>query len=717
MRILVARPREDAERLAAKLTARGHEPLVEPFLNVLPGEAPLPPLDGVQALLFTSANGARAFAAASARRDIKAFAVGDQTARVAREAGLTVESAGGAVEDLARLVTAKLKPEDGALLHVAGSVAAGDLQGTLTQAGFHVTRVGLYRVEPVEKLSDAVVEALKARKIDAVLLFSPRSAQLFHLLVSAAGVAEGCRAATLIGLSRAVIEAGASLPWAHRIAAAKPDEDAILAVIDNLPANRARATVPVAAPPVVAEIAREGETMATSRSVWPWFVGGFGLGALAVTGWIWTRDSDFALGTRVSNLEQRLAGERPDPGPRLTALEERVRALPPPAPDPAARLEVIEGRLNAVPANLVQRVTELERAITNLTTPRIQRIEDQQARQPDLTPRIEALERRPAPPPVDLATVNARLTALEQRAQIARPAPRDGDKPDESVVELGRRLVALEERVAVMGRTAPTQSATPIDLSPLRAEIAALGRRIDGLPRPTPVDLAPLRGEIAAVAQRVEALPRPVDLAPLRAEIATLATRIAALPPPQPVDLAPLNAEIAALGERLGQVERGQALAALRAAVTRGDAFEDELTAAQHLFPAAGQVLGLLAPVAARGVPTRAALIAAFDPMARAALAAERGDDPRWWMRWLDRARDFVRLRPAGDVPGDDTPAILARAEVRLRAGDLPRTIELLERLRGPAAAASQSWRAQAGAIVVTEAALASLAAQVGTAR
>src|SRR6185437_6720906 len=61
MKVLVTRPSADAAELAAALRARGLEPVLEPLLHIKPLpdaaarlEASLP---GVQALLFTSANG------------------------------------------------------------------------------------------------------------------------------------------------------------------------------------------------------------------------------------------------------------------------------------------------------------------------------------------------------------------------------------------------------------------------------------------------------------------------------------------------------------------------------------------------------------------------------------------------------------------------------------------------------------------------------------
>src|SRR6202042_3296229 len=122
----------------------------------------------------------------------RAFAVGDATAAAAREAGFAdIASAGGAVEDLAKLVIARLKPKDGALIHAAGSVTAGDLSGMLEAAGFAVRRAVLYEAAPSEALSPATRDAIARGEIDAALFFSPRNAATFVRL--ATGLDEGCK--------------------------------------------------------------------------------------------------------------------------------------------------------------------------------------------------------------------------------------------------------------------------------------------------------------------------------------------------------------------------------------------------------------------------------------------------------------------------------------------------------------------------------------------
>jgi len=234
MRLLLTRPQEDARPLADALTARGHEVVPEPLLQIRwHDDAPID-LDGVQAVLLTSANGARALARRTAARDLVVFAVGDATARAAREAGFTdVASADGDVDTLAALVQRRLDPRAGPLLHVCASAVAGDLAGTLDHAGFEVRRAVLYEAEPAQAFSPAGRAAIAEAGLDGVLLFSPRTAAIFVRLIQAERLDNCCRRLTMFALSAAVAEAAAALPWGGRRVAAKPRQDALLALLDD----------------------------------------------------------------------------------------------------------------------------------------------------------------------------------------------------------------------------------------------------------------------------------------------------------------------------------------------------------------------------------------------------------------------------------------------------------------------------------------------------
>jgi uroporphyrinogen-III synthase len=410
MRILVTRPREDSERLAQLLQARGHAVLIAPLFTIAPElDTPLD-LDGVQALLMTSANGVRAFALRSQRRDLRVFAVGDTTADAARAFGFTdVESAGGDVGDLARLVRERAQVENGALLHAAGSAIAGDLGEDLKAAGFDVRRAVLYRAEAASELSQDVVAALRDGRIDVVLFFSPRTARTFVSLARAAGVDGACTHVAMIGLSPAVVEAAADIDWAVREAAEAPTEAALLATVDRVAAMHeehepARMSVTpepelqptpvesrVAAPPPPAQ--RKASPALALLAL---------LLALAALGWTAWREFE----------------PRPDPSAaRLATLEQRSAAVD---RDVAARLSGVD-----------QIRTEAERRATALNE------------------RLSGLDSRLTSLMESIKGVEARIAKLEQEPQNDADPARLAMLTAESR-RLGQELARLQEAVAAL---------------------------------------------------------------------------------------------------------------------------------------------------------------------------------------------------------------------------------------------------------------------------
>ena len=234
MRLLNTRPLEDAASLTQALEDLGHDVISAPLLRIEDIAATLPDLSGIFGLLATSANGLRAFAKKSDRRDIKVFAVGDATARTAADMGFSgVSTASGDVEALAQLVKAECQPSDGALLHVAGTTVAGDLGGELQAAGYDVQRLVLYKATVADKLPSGLKKMLSAGDVDGVLLYSPRTAATFVALVLAAGLEKACATADVWCLSLAVAAKVRNLPWRNIHTSRRPEQAALLDLITN----------------------------------------------------------------------------------------------------------------------------------------------------------------------------------------------------------------------------------------------------------------------------------------------------------------------------------------------------------------------------------------------------------------------------------------------------------------------------------------------------
>jgi uroporphyrinogen-III synthase len=232
MRILITRPHGDAVPFARMLAERGHDAVIAPLLEIHFRDGAEILLDGVQAILATSANGMRAIARRTKRRDIAVFAVGPQTAEEAQRAGFTsVRNAGGDGAALARATEQWASPDEGILLHAAGSEAPKFLASQLEKSGFTVRRENLYEAVAVQRLPDTAASALKDNRLGAVMHFSPRSTRLFCELVAQDGLSRNCEMLSALCISEAAADAASALPFREIRAAKNPSQQAMLALL------------------------------------------------------------------------------------------------------------------------------------------------------------------------------------------------------------------------------------------------------------------------------------------------------------------------------------------------------------------------------------------------------------------------------------------------------------------------------------------------------
>ncbi len=225
--VLITRPREDGEAIAALLREGGHQPLPAPVLATRWFDGPALDLSGIAAILATSANGVRALVRRTARRDVPIFAVGPQTTAEAQNAGFArIENADGDARALANAVPRWLKPQAGRLLHVCGEQNEGALAETLTTMGYEVRREILYVVEPLALPSEAIT-ALRAKAVDVALFFSPRSARIFVEQAEDLPLGD----VTALCISPATAKALPEGRFAAVRVASRPNQDALLALL------------------------------------------------------------------------------------------------------------------------------------------------------------------------------------------------------------------------------------------------------------------------------------------------------------------------------------------------------------------------------------------------------------------------------------------------------------------------------------------------------
>lgn len=221
MRVWVTRAEPGASATGARLAALGHDPLVAPLLAIR--FLPPPELPGdLAALAFTSGNGVTALALHpdfGRLLELPVFAVGDATAKAARDAGFrSVRSAGGDVEALRRLLREHRAELAGQVLHPCAREPAGALSlepSVVPAPVYEAVTLGL--PEPVRSAWTTLT---------VVTVHSPRAARAF------AAAASGLNASHL----RAVcISAAAAAPLHARVGAvsvaAAPNERSLLAAL------------------------------------------------------------------------------------------------------------------------------------------------------------------------------------------------------------------------------------------------------------------------------------------------------------------------------------------------------------------------------------------------------------------------------------------------------------------------------------------------------
>lgn len=210
MGVLLTRPLAESERTAERLRELGFEPVVAPLMEIFFLPTDLPAGQVQQAVVLTSLNGARAVAAQPGLRpllSVRAFAVGSRTAEMAHTAGFAdVETAAGEGDSLVEAVARVCRPEGGAIVHVGGRDLAVDVAAHLRQRGFEAHHLPAYEARAAVELPPAAARTLRGGRLDAALLYSPRSARLLLDLAAKAELSKALQRLTMVAMSAAVAE-------------------------------------------------------------------------------------------------------------------------------------------------------------------------------------------------------------------------------------------------------------------------------------------------------------------------------------------------------------------------------------------------------------------------------------------------------------------------------------------------------------------------------
>lgn len=268
-----------------------------------------------------------------------------------------------------------------------------------------------------------------------------------------------------------------------------------------------------------------------------------------------------------------------------------------------------------------------------------------------------------------VAPVASRVDALSTQVEaLTQQVSESGSQGGSGIpAELSARLDGLEAAVAEAGAGSGGAGGDPAALTALEDRLAGLESKIAALAEAgtsasADPELAAQMNELRAAQSGFQS-----SIAELQSGADRLASKIGELEQGQQT----LAAQVEAPSRQI-DLARAIAAAGLKSAIDRGGPFMSELEAFASVAPE-DPAVSELRDLAARGVPSRADLVAGFSDAASKAIAAADPGDPEAGLvdRLMSSAMSVVKVRKVGDVAGDSAEAIVARAETRLVNGDL----------------------------------------------
>ncbi len=232
--VLVTRSQPGADASAKRLAARGYRAFVSPVLKAVMHQQPEPSLEGVQALIATSAHGVAALARVPGASALPLYCLAGASLETARASGLggAVHPVAGDAAELGGYIVKRCNPHNGPLLWARGQHIATDMQAVLAKRGLAVRTWQAYAAHPASALDEAALTALRAGAIKAVLVHSARGAQVFAALAAHHGLA--LQNLVFIAISARAAAPLKRLDGVQVHAAASPAEDAMIQKLDSV---------------------------------------------------------------------------------------------------------------------------------------------------------------------------------------------------------------------------------------------------------------------------------------------------------------------------------------------------------------------------------------------------------------------------------------------------------------------------------------------------
>jgi len=230
--VLVTRPEPGASRTARRLEAQGFRPILLPLTETvgLPVEARAAP--AAAAVAVTSANAVRHAPKplVAALAALPCHAVGKRTAAACRAAGFASVAEGpGDAEALAGAIAGGLAGRE--VVYLCGRTRFPAFEARLAAAGVRVHPVETYETIALDHDDAHILARLAGGPVGSVLLYSAKAAAAVAALAVRPALRERFETTEFLALSARVAGALGEVAGERVRIAARPDEDALLALL------------------------------------------------------------------------------------------------------------------------------------------------------------------------------------------------------------------------------------------------------------------------------------------------------------------------------------------------------------------------------------------------------------------------------------------------------------------------------------------------------
>lgn len=224
--VLVTRAEPGASETAVRLKALGYEPVLAPALDISTHELqPDWPPSEDEHVIFTSANGVRAFVEAGWDMRPVCVCVGASTAGAAAAAGFVhIWNADGDSDAIIELISTQFEAGGPKWVHYANDAAAGEIYRRLNAQGFSVRFVPLYGARQVSAAERE--DELRNFETGAVLVHSAKAAEAVASWLDLSN--PDIKSMKLVAVSERAAEPLRGFGWDCVSVATRPNEEKLL---------------------------------------------------------------------------------------------------------------------------------------------------------------------------------------------------------------------------------------------------------------------------------------------------------------------------------------------------------------------------------------------------------------------------------------------------------------------------------------------------------